>query len=551
MRVEVIDNSKTLAALRANWEAVYAADPEAQVFLSWPWMSRWLSVLKAPWSVLAARPDDGSTDYAAFFPVTLQTKEREAGGFYCDVAMGGNYAADYTGFLCRPELEARAIPAFAERIKQLNWSNLRLEKMRASERRAGLFLQAFPADAFGRTELDHINPDKVDNSICPYAPLSGDWDTYLAGLSANTRQKIRRLLRQLDGMDEFRITHADCETIGRDLDFLMRFWTDQWGTRKGKNLTAIQQQTRVMLRHSFDDGRLLLPVLWQGERPLGALAILVDTVKRTYSFYIGGRDATFEGPSPGLMLHAHSIRHAVGTGSHTYDFLRGNEPYKYSFAGQERRLMFLMLTRKDGSALATRLDRRSLKLALKRSLQHDKEGRADKAERGFRQILEVEPENADALYGLGKILAKRGDHAEAIPLLRTLLAVSPQTHRAWFWLGRSLQASGAMAEAAEAYCEGIEREPAMPGAYVELAHILLALGQFDQALAAFDAACAVQPGFPGADAGRTKALRARGSTSMEERARRASRHAAVGDRAARLGAIAAAAQRADTGPPRV
>jgi CelD/BcsL family acetyltransferase involved in cellulose biosynthesis/cytochrome c-type biogenesis protein CcmH/NrfG len=550
MRVDIIDSVKAFAALRANWEAVYAADPEAQVFLSWPWMSRWLGVLKAPWSVLAARPDDGS-EYAAFFPVTLQTKEREAGGFYCDVAMGGNYAADYTGFLCRPELEAQAIPAFAERIKELHWSNLRLEYVLASERRTGLFLQSFPAEAFGRMELERINPDKVDNSLCPFAPLPADWEAYLAGLSANTRQKIRRLLRQFDGADAFRITHADGGTIARDLEILMRFWTDQWGTRKGKNLSAIQRQTRVMLRHSFDDGRLLLPVLWQGERPIGALSILVDPVKRTYSFYIGGRDATFEGPSPGLMLHAHSIRHAVANGIGTYDFLRGNEPYKYSFAAGERRLMSLMLTRRDGSVLATRLDRRSLKLALKRSLEHDKEGRADKAERGFRQVLEVEPESAEALYGLGKILAKRGAHAEAIPLFRTLLAVSPQTHRAWFWLGRSLQARGALAEAASAYCEGIEREPAMPGAYVELAHILLALGQFDQALAAFDAACAVQPGFPGADAGRTKALRARGGASAEERARRASLHAEVSDRVSRLGAIAAATQRLASGPPRM
>jgi Tfp pilus assembly protein PilF/CelD/BcsL family acetyltransferase involved in cellulose biosynthesis len=551
MRVDIIDSVKALAALRANWEAVYEADPEAQVFLSWPWMSRWLGVLKAPWSVLAARPGDGSADYAAFFPLSLQTKERDSGGFTCDLAMGGNYAADYTGFLCRPEFEAEAMPAFAERIKELHWTNLRFEFVRASDRRAELFLQAFPAGAFGRTEIDRINPDKVDNSLCPYAPLPGDWEAYLAGLSANTRQKIRRLLRQLDGSDEFRITHADGGSIARDLDILMRFWTDQWGTRKGKNLSAIQRQCRVMLRHSFEDGRLLLPVLWQGERPVGALAILVDAVKRTYSFYIGGRDATFEGPPAGLMLHAHSIRHAIAAGISSYDFLRGNEPYKYSFAVGERRLMSLMLTRKDGSVLATRLDRRSLPKALKRSLEHDKEGRVEKAERGFRQVLEVEPESADALYALGKILAKRGAHAEAIPLFRTLLSASPQTHRAWFWLGRSLQARGALAEAAAAYCEGIEREPAMPGAYVELAHILLALGQFDQALAAFDAACAVQPGFPGADAGRTKALRVRGRTSAEERARRASLHAAVGDRAAKLGAIAAAAQRSDSGPPRL
>jgi tetratricopeptide (TPR) repeat protein len=218
---------------------------------------------------------------------------------------------------------------------------------------------------------------------------------------------------------------------------------------------------------------------------------------------------------------------------------------------QERRVTSLLLTRKDGSVLATRLDRRSVPRALKRSLEHDKDGRPDKAEPGFRQVLEIEPASADALYALGKVLAKRGEHAEAAALFQTLLAVSPETHRAWFWLGRSLQARGALAEAAAAYCEGIERQPTMPGAYVELAHILLALGQFDQALAAFDAACTVQPGFPGADAGRMKALRARGGASGEELARRAALPAAVTDRVGRLGAIAAAQQRIDSRPPRM
>jgi CelD/BcsL family acetyltransferase involved in cellulose biosynthesis/Flp pilus assembly protein TadD len=545
MQVDVIDNVKALAQLRANWESVYQADPEAHIFLSWPWMSRWLGVLKAPWSVLAARPGDSSSDYAAFFPLALHTKEQEGGGFYCDIAMGGNYAADYAGFICRPELEAQAIPAFADSIKALHWSNLRVEYFRASERRAKLFLEAFPAAAFGSAEIDRLNPDKVDNGICPFASLPGDWDAYLEGLSANTRQKIRRLLRQFDGSGELRITHADRESFARDLEILMRFWTDQWGQRKGKNLSAIQRQTRVMLRHSFDDGMLLLPILWQGERPVGALAILVDIVKRTYSFYIGGRDAAFEGPPPGLILHAHSIRHAVNAGICTYDFLRGNEPYKYSFAGQERRLLSLLLTRKDGSALAAQLDKRSLKQALKRSLEHDKEGRPEKAETGFRQILDVDPHNAGALYGLGKIVAKRGAHAEAVPLFRALLAISPETHRAWFWLGRSLRAGDALAEAAEAYCEGIERQPAMPGAYVELGQILLALGHHDQALAAFDAACTVQPGFAGAEAGRA-ALRTCGSSS--DLARRAALHAEVADRVGRVGAIAAAAARKGIDP---
>ena len=57
MRVDVIDDTEALAASRAEWDAAYVADPEAQFFLSWTWMSRWLAVLDKPWFILAARPD--------------------------------------------------------------------------------------------------------------------------------------------------------------------------------------------------------------------------------------------------------------------------------------------------------------------------------------------------------------------------------------------------------------------------------------------------------------------------------------------------------------
>src|SRR6185503_14885973 len=107
--------------------------------LSWTWMWRWLTAIEKPWSVLAAAPDGDSSGYVAFFPLWLDTSEHKSGGFYNGIQMGGNNAADYTGFICRPEHEERVIPAFADRIKQLNWAELRLEFLRASDHRTSLF----------------------------------------------------------------------------------------------------------------------------------------------------------------------------------------------------------------------------------------------------------------------------------------------------------------------------------------------------------------------------------------------------------------------------
>ena len=542
MRVDIIDNVKALGELRADWDAVYEADPEAHFFLSWTWMSKWLAAIKETWFVLAARPDDGSAP-VAFLPLWLHTEERKSGGFLNGIKMGGNYISDYTGFLCRPEFQEQAIPAFARQIKRLTWARLHLEQLRVSDHRVDLFMREFPESEFDVATVKQVNEDKIDNSICPLAPLPGDWDTYLDQLSANTRQKIRRLLRQIDKSDEFRITHAEGDTIERDLETLLRFWTDKWGKRKGTKLDNILKTNRRMLRHCFAAGSLFLPVLWQRERPVGVLATLVDARKRSFLFYMAGRDETFDGPPPGLALHAHSVRHAIRNGFAAYDFLRGNERYKYSFGVEERRITSQVLTTKSGANLGGRLDVRSLPFVRQRSMEHHRSGRHAEAECGFRQILELEPQDADTLYTLAKTVAKRGDHAEAIRLFKMLLADSPAMHRAWFWLGRSLKGRGAVAEAVGAYCEGIEREPAMAGAYFELAELLIVLGRFEQAESALDAVRGLQPDFPGLDAAVTRARHARGGMSAEELAHRASISAEVGRQVDRLPAIAAVAAR--------
>jgi hypothetical protein len=90
------------------------------------------------------RPESDASAYAAFFPLWIDTKERKSGGFYNNIYMGGNNSADYTGFICRPEQEQYALPALVERLRQLNWTTLRLEFLHASERRTRLSLRAFP-----------------------------------------------------------------------------------------------------------------------------------------------------------------------------------------------------------------------------------------------------------------------------------------------------------------------------------------------------------------------------------------------------------------------
>lgn len=480
MHIDIIETLPSLAKLEDNWNAVYDADDEAQIFLSWKWLNGWLSCIPGPWFILAAKAGEGADPYVAFFPLRLQTMI-EKSDVVSDMRMAGNFAADYTGLICRPELENKVIPAFARYVRQMNWARLHLDNLRMSDRRERLLLACFPKAVFRYTELTRINKvDGIDNGLCPYVTLPNDWNAYLESLSPNTRQKIRRLLKQVDAKGEYRVTVATPETFARDLKTLLGFWETKWRARKGDRVDNLVRSNGAMLTRSFESGMVYLPTFWQGDRAVAALATLVDPRKRTFSFYMTGRDDTFDGPPPGVILHAFSIRHAIELGYTEYDFLRGNEPYKYSFGCAERRIRGTVLETRNGRNLGGGIDRRSIPDVLQQATELHRKGKAAAAEMGYLRILEVQPKYADALHRLGQLLAAKGDLAAAKRLFRTLTVVRPDAAKAWQCLGQVCEGLGQHEEALRQHLEYMRLQPNLSDGLVAVARCMVKLGRMEE-----------------------------------------------------------------------
>lgn len=532
MHIRIIDTLQDFTALRGNWDRVYREDPDAQFFLSWSWLSQWLPMLVGPWFILAAKPRN-SDDYVAFMPLRIRLRERKQGDLCNEINMAGNYQADYTGFISAPAFDHFAIPAFAKYkyIGNLHWARIHLENIRTTEDRLRLFLSGFPEGKFRIKPQERVNKrDNIDNCICPFARFPDNWDVYLDALSANTRQKVRRFLRQVEGSADFHFTQATADTIERDVSILLKFWAEKWGARKGNRLNNILRSNTEMLVRNFHIGNLFLPVLWLANRPIGALAILVDTDKKTYLFYMAGRDESFNTPPPGLVLHAYSIRHAISHGFHAYDFLRGNETYKYSFATGERRISCAIIATRNDRNLGDKLDSRTLPEALERATELHKSGRFSQAEQAYRLILRTEPQCAEALYYLGQLKATTGSHGAAKRIFKTLLAVKPEAEKAWLRLGSSLEARHRYAEAVEAYREVIRRLPTLAAAHNRLGGVLFKLGRYDEAIAAFEQALTLRPDYLEADVSRANTLHMLGRLPRELLTRCAALNATLGDR---------------------
>lgn len=410
MRIDIIDTVEAFAAVRRNWDEVFMADPDAQHFLSWTWLNRYLSHRRR-WFILALRKNEPGSPYLAFFPLRLQTKANADGIFTDEIIMAGNFAADYTGFITLPDYEQQAITGFAAYLRQERWTQIKLDYFSGPPGRREALVRALQGpEVMFRNNVPR-NEQQIDNTICPVIHLPDSWDGYLEQhMSGQTRQKLRRFLRKVEGGDEYRITMATSETIERDLDILFGFWRVRWTPIKGEgNAEKMIRASREVLMDCFADGNLDVPVLWHGERPLGVLANIIDRQKKAVLFYITGRDETWTTPSPGLVLHGYCIRKAISEGFRTYDFLRGNEPYKYMFGVKERQITCTLFRTRNGLNLGGFINPRSVRFVYERALDLYHSGKKPEAETAFRQVLAAMPDHRGAEFGLVNLLFERGE----------------------------------------------------------------------------------------------------------------------------------------------
>lgn len=119
---------------------------------------------------------------------------------------------------------------------------------------------------------------------------------------------------------------------------------------------------------------------------------------------------------------------------------------------------------------------RGLDEALREAMTLAQRGQLDPAERMLGKVLDVAPDQPDALQLLGMIARRRQDHAAAIPLFRRSLAIRPAQPNVFNNLGNSLADTGRHGEAAEAYRTALRLRPDYHEARINLAVSRIAAG---------------------------------------------------------------------------
>lgn len=307
---------RSIDDLADTWEALLPRSATDSIFLTPRWQRLWWKHFGQSAEPLVYALQDGSA-IVGVAPMYLRDGELSL--------MGSTDVCDYGDFVLPAEHCTGALSALFAHIDPLPWSTL--------------VLHSVPGESPTLAYLRGLGPryvvDIVQEDVAPQLELPADWDTYLSRLTKKDRHELRRKFRRLDHAGEVRfVTCTDPGALPRDLSDFLRLHRESRDDKAAFMSERMEAFFRDTVTEFLAEGTARLSFLEvNGKRVAAIIAFDYGPDRLLYN---SGFDQAYSHLSVGLLLKALSLREAIEAGKRRYDFLRGNEPYKYDLGAHDR-----------------------------------------------------------------------------------------------------------------------------------------------------------------------------------------------------------------------
>lgn len=361
LRVEVIESQAAWTGWRPAWEAVRADAAEQTAFSSFAWCASWIGTFGDPSRALFVLAVLRGDEVIGFAPWYRRSSGTGLWRVRSVESIGGpEGGSDYLDVLARRGYEqdvAVAIVAFLFGDGAGTWDVLSLSDLPSDS----LFLMHAIMELDRRGKHYEVEP----GAFCPVAVLPGSSAAFRATLSANRRQQWSRHQRKLarhGAVEHVTMGGAlEQETVDR---FFTLYRRAQARHRPDPRLMALVQ---AYLAQADDGSPVQVEFLTVGGHDVAAALLLrEEAVLRLYLLAVD-RDFSPD-VSAGNVLIGLSLDQAVRSGVRVYDFLKGDEPYKFHWArGGRRALRLRFYQRRPAGVLmaTTALARRAARAVLR------------------------------------------------------------------------------------------------------------------------------------------------------------------------------------------
>lgn len=334
MQIEII---RTFDAIMADeWNSLLKHSASDVPFLRYEYLKTWWQTLGGgEWAsgelyiILGRDVRSGTLLGAAPLFITLTAQGERA-----LLLIGSIEISDYLDIIAKPEHLQDFVEAILDHLAVQHSSGcsiLDLYNILESSPTL-LFLKAAAERrdlAFSREDLQH----------CPTIVLPGDFEKYLAEqVDKKQRHEIRRKMRRAEAHTEpvhWYIVENEANLDDEIEAFLHLMAQDE---EKERFLTGVMRsQMKSAVHSAFRAGWLQLAFLEvAGKKAAGYLNF--DYANHIW-VYNSGLDHSFRELSPGWVLLGYLLQWANEQGRQNFDFMRGDEEYKYRFGAIDRRVV--------------------------------------------------------------------------------------------------------------------------------------------------------------------------------------------------------------------
>jgi CelD/BcsL family acetyltransferase involved in cellulose biosynthesis len=336
MRLEVHFESGGFGALKPEWNDLLRRSCCDTIFLTWEWQSTWWKHLGEGDLLLLgfrAESDGRLVGIAPLFHT--QTDD----GHLAINVIGCRDVSDYLDLLVEVGQEDAVYQALLDYLQKEApaWDLVDMCNI--------------PQDSLTFVRLPQISEERGFQTVveiedvCPIIELPATWDDYLMSLDKKQRHEVRRKLRRAnrDADTRFFIVGPD-----HDLQAEMESFIELHQKSTPEKSQFMQPQMQDFF---FDVAQTLQTQGWlqlafvemNGER---AATLLNFDYRDDILVYNSGYDPVqFRQLSPGIIVTARSIEHAIHLGRQRLDFLRGDEVYKYRFGAQDTEVRRLLIAK--------------------------------------------------------------------------------------------------------------------------------------------------------------------------------------------------------------
>ena len=318
IEIATITNEAGLARLRPEWEELWRRDLAATPFQSPAWLLAWWHFFGTPEPrILTARAGDRLVGLLPLYVLRENGRRK-----LLPIGIG---LSDYIELLGSPDIPEIGQMFMAAIAATAEWDECWLPDLTPEGALASAIAE------WGLAE------NAIPAPLCPVLALPSDLLKLNESVPRKTLRDLRQARTRTAAIGTVTVETITEETLGTAMDDLFRLHQQRWRSRGECGVCdnlPLQDFHRAAADALLGAGMLRIYRLSVHD---AVLAVYYGFAAKGRSYaYLGGFDPLQPRLSPGMQVIAYAIEQAIAEGVTSFDFLRGEESYKYGWGAVDR-----------------------------------------------------------------------------------------------------------------------------------------------------------------------------------------------------------------------